>query len=239
MIVNLKNNTAGTIFIALGGAPIEIKSGMAIRVDSETNRLQFHCYPNRYSTFKTPKFPGFIVLEHNFVLTAFYDILLKDEITELEFTEKQAKGDHAETYCFLAINPGRFEVKDRAFQVKDEKDARSQLLQYRQKDEKAAKRLKVLDILQTICYVGVPGCILFFGIWHFVDLLTALYITVPVAIVGVLAGLLIKKLLAKVNKKINKFTQDSNDLYVDTDSYFQKEYIFNVIKRSAESGALL
>lgn len=234
MIVNMINNTANTIFVELGINHIEIKSGMKIRVDSDTNRMQFNCYLNCDSEFKTMKFPKFIVLNYNFILNSFYDVQIKRDETEMFFTEKEAKGDHLETYKFLNIDGDSFEILTKDFKVKDEEKSKFQLADYRKREEKASKYVKVYDVLQSICYVGVPGAILFFGIWYFANLLTALYVTVPVAIVGVLVGLLIKYILAKVVKKLDKIAGNDNDLYVDENSYFQKEYILSVISSSIQ-----
>ncbi len=229
MIVNFKNETFDTIIIELGENHIEIKSGMKIRVDSETNRIKFNCYPNQYSKFKTMKTIKFVVLNYNFILNVLYDISVKYEEAEIRLTEKEVKGDHAESYIFLNINDDCIEIVNREFKVKDEEKSKFQLADYKRRDEKASKYLKVFDVLQTICYVGIPCGILFFGVWYFADALTALYVTVLIAAVGLVAGLLIRKLIKKVTKKLDKLGEYENDLYVDTNSYFQNEYISNVI----------
>lgn len=229
MIVIFRNETSSPIILELGENIIEIKSGMQITADSDTARMQFNCYLNYDSQFKTMKFPSFVVLHYNFIVNSFYDVILKRDKTVIKFTEKEAKGDHSEKYRFLDINGDYFEILNKEFKVRDEEKSKLQLSEYRRRDEKATNVLRVFDVLQTICYVGVPGGILFFGTWYFANLLTALYVTVPTAIVGVLVGLLIRNLLKKVNNKLEKLGEYENDLYVDDDSYFQKEYILNVI----------
>lgn len=71
---------------------------MQITADSDTARMQFNCYLNCDSQFKTMKFPNFVVLHYNFILSSFYDVMLKRDKTEIKFTEKEAKGDHSEKY---------------------------------------------------------------------------------------------------------------------------------------------
>lgn len=229
MIVYFKNETSDTIIIELGENHIEIKSGMKIRVDSETNRIKFNCYLNQYSNFKTMKSIKFVVLSYNFILNVLYDISVKCEEAEIRLTEKEVKGDHAETYRFLSINDDCIEILNKEFKVKDQEKSKLQLAEYRRRDERASKYLKVFDVLQIICYISVPCGILFFGAWYFADELTALYVTVLIAIIGLVAGLLLRNLIKKVNKKLDKLGKYQNYLYVDTNSYFQNEYISNVI----------
>lgn len=229
MIVYFKNETSDTIIIELGENHIEIKSGMKIRVDSETNRIKFNCYLNQYSNFKTMKSIKFVVLSYNFILNVLYDISVKCEEAEIRLTEKEVKGDHAEKYRFLNINDDCLEILNKEFKVKDQEKSKLQLAEYRRRDERASKYLKVFDVLKIICYIGVPCGILFFGAWYFADELTALYVTVLIAIIGLVAGLLLRNLIKKVNKKLDKLGKYQNYLYVDTNSYFQNEYISNVI----------
>ena len=232
MIVNMINSTSGTIFVELGTHHIEIKSGMKIRVDCKTDRLDFNCYINCDSEFKTMKFPKFVVLNYNFILSAYYDLLLKCDEAKINFAIKEVKGEHSETYKFLDIDGDSFEILMKDFKVKDEEKAKAQLYEYRKRDERASKYLKVFDVLQSICYIGVPCGILFFGIWYFTNILTALYITIPTAVVGVVIGLLIKKITNNFNNKLDRLAQNQNDLYVDENSYFQKEYILSAVNSS-------
>lgn len=229
MIIYFKNETFDTIVIELGENHIEIKNGMKIRVDSETNRIKFNCYPNQYSKFKTMKTIKFVVLDYNFILNVLYDISVKYEEAEIRLTEKEVKGDHAETYRFLNINDDCIEILNREFKVKDEEESKLQLADYKRRNEKAPKYLKVFDVLQTICYIGVPSGIIFLGVWYFADALTALYVTVLIAAIGLAAGLLIRNLIKKFTKKLNKPGEYENNLYVDENSFFQNEYISNVI----------
>lgn len=231
MIVFLKNKTSDSIIIELGENSVEIKSGMKIRVESTTDRIKFNCYLNCDNEFKTMKFPKFIVLYYNFILNSSYDVLLKRNETEINITEKEAKGEHAEAYKFLDINGDFFEIMIKEFKVKDEEKAKLQLSDYKIRDEKWSKYLKIFDVLQSICYIGVPGGILFFGVWYFTNIVTALFVTVPIAIVGVFVGMLIKKIIRKFNKKLDRLTENKYDLYVDEKSYFQKEYILSVISK--------
>lgn len=232
MIIVFKNETAYPVILELGENIIDIKSGTSIRVDSKTERINFSCYLNSDNVFKTMKFPKFIVLYYTFILDSFYDVLLRRDETEIKFVEKEVKGKHSETYKFLDISGDPFEILLKDFKVKSSDIAKAQLSEYRKRDEKASKYLKVFDVLQSFFYIGVPGCILFFGIWYFTNILTALYITIPTAIVGVVIGLLIKKTINNFNKKLDRLTQNKNDLYVDENSYFQKEYILSVIGRT-------
>lgn len=235
MTVSMENKTPHTVMIELGGDRTEIKSGMKIRADCKADRLDFNCYINCDSEFKTMKFPKFVVLHYNFSLSTYYDLLLKRDEAKISFVIKEVKGDHLETYKFLDVDGDFFEILTKDFKVKDEEKAKLQLAGYQKREDRASKYVKVYDVLQSICYVGVPGGILFFGIWYLTNLWMALYVTVPVAVVGVLVGLFIKYILNKFVKKLDKLAGTENDLYVDTNSYFQKEYILNIMNKRMSS----
>lgn len=238
MIICFKNETNSTVILDLGENHIEIKSGMQIRVNSDTDRVKFNCYLNCDNYFKTAKYPDFIVLNYNFILNVFYDVRLKCDETEIKLIEKEVKGDHADTYRFFQIYGEQFEIRNCTFAVKDAEKAKSQIADYQKKDKKVSKYVRVFDVLQTIFYVGIPSAIVFFGVWYFANFLTALYVTVPTIIVGVLVGVLIKNMINKFGKKIDNLTKIKNDLYVNTDSYFEQEYIISVIKAATKSSSL-
>ena len=86
--------------------------------------------------------------------------------------------------------------------------------------------------MQSICYIGIPALIILFGIWYFVDLKTALYVLIPLTVIGVIVGLLIKNIINKVNDKLDKINSKfdkKSDKYVDINSFFDKSYIYSVL----------
>ena len=75
--------------------------------------------------------------------------------------------------------------------MQDEASAKEQLAVAREKEIKLEKRLKIIDTLQTICYIGVPALIIFLGIWYFVDFKNAISVIIILGIVGIVIGLLL------------------------------------------------
>ena len=117
--------------------------------------------------------------------------------------------------------------------MQDELLAKQQLYEARQREIKLEKRLKIVDVLQTICYIAIPALIILIGVWYFVDLKTALYILIPLSIVGVVIGLLLKKLINKFNDKLDKISLEYDkkpNEFIDTDLFFDKNYILDIIK---------
>lgn len=229
MIVNFKNTTLNTVIIELKDDCLELKSGMEISVNSETNRIAFNCYSNQSSNFKTLKF---LILSYNFILNSSYDLLLNSETVFIQLVEKEIKGEHTETYKFIDVISDNISVIDNQFEIKDEAYDKQQILNYEKQEKKATKIAKVFDVLQSICYIGLPGIIIFFGVWYYSNILTALYIIVPLSAISIIVGLLIKKLINKFNKKLDEKIDDNNvhALYIDTWSYFEKEYIYSVVR---------
>lgn len=231
MIVNFKNTTLNTVIIELQDECIELKSGMEISVNSETNRIAFNCYSNQSSNFKTIKF---VVFNYNYILNSSYDLLLNSETVFIKLVEKEIHGDHVETYKFIDVISDNISVIDNQFEIKDEAYAKQQILNYEKQEKKATKIVKVIDVLQSICYIGLPFGIIFFGVWYYSNILTALYIIVPLSVIAVIVGLLVRKILNKFNKKLDEIIddddKDKHDLYVDKWSYFEKEYIYSVVR---------
>lgn len=91
--------------------------------------------------------------------------------------------------------------------------------------------MKIIDALQTICYIGVPALIIFLGIWYFVDFKNAISVIIILGIVGIVIGLLLKKVISKFNNKIDKANArfDNANQYVDTNSFFDRAYILSVL----------
>lgn len=227
MIVKFKNTTLNTVIIELKDDCIELKSGMEISVSSETDRIVFNCYSNQSSNFKTFKF---LVLSYNFILNSSYDLLITAETVLINLVEKEIRGEHAETYKFIDVISDNISVVNNQFKIKDELYAKQQILNYEKQDKKATKIAKVFDILQSVCYIGLPAIIIFFGVWYYTNILTALYTIVPLSVISIIVGLLIKKLINKFNKKVEKLNTNNRDLYIDTRSYFEKEYIYSVVR---------
>lgn len=126
-------------------------------------------------------------------------------------------------------------VSNKEFCVKDELLAKNQLFSAREKEMKLEKKLKVVDIFQTVCYVGIPALIIFFGIWRFVDLKTAVLILIPLMAVGIAIGLLLRKTMNKFNKKLDKMNskfEKGNEKFIDFNSFFDKNYIYDVLNNN-------
>lgn len=226
MIVYFKNETADTIFIKLGKNDIKLKSGTRVSIDSETNRIQFSCQPDKISTFKVCKI---VITKYNFILNAFYDVFINSENTEIRFFEKEVSGNHADNYTFIDIEADNILINSKNFKVADEIIAKSQIEDVNKKDEKLAKIASVFDVMQTICYIGIPALIIFIGVWYYANIKTALMIIIPLTVIGIVVGLIIKKLIGKFNNKLERLNGKYEDLYVNTDSLFDSKYILSIV----------
>ncbi len=235
MTVNLINKTGKTVIIEFNNEKFKLNNNERISFSSETNKIRFNCYLNETSTFKYLPLSKSVIIEYSFVLNSLYDLTLCEDNCELEFVEKQIKGNNLELYKFVDLQLlNNCYVNSKEFFVLDETSAKKQLSIAREKEIKLEKRLKLFEILQDICYVGVPALIILIGIWYFVDLRTALSIMIPLTIVAIAIGLLLKKLISKFNNKleqINSKSEKKTNLYVDTNSFFDKEYILDIVKK--------
>ena len=104
---------------------------------------------------------------------------------------------------------------------------------------KIEKISKIADVVQSICYIVIPASIIFFGIWYFTDLLTALYIIIPLSVIAVMVGLSLKYVINKFNNKLDKinskFEKSITDNYKSINSFFDKDYIYNVMNQNKDN----
>lgn len=236
MTVYFVNKTGKTVIVELNKDKFKLNNNEKISFNSETNELRFNCCLNEASTFKYLPLSKSVIVEYSFVLNSLYDLTLCGNNCELEFVEKQIKGNNLELYKLVDLQlSANCYVNSKEFYVADEAAAKKQLSVAREKEIKLEKRLKVFDILQDICYIGIPALIILIGIWYFVDFKTALGLMIPLTIVAVAIGLLLKKLIFKFNNKLEKFNSKSEkktNLYVNTNSFFNKEYILDLLKNT-------
>lgn len=232
MITHFINNTEKTIIIELRNQKLELNSGDKIQISTETNNLIFNCYLKDKSSFKYLPFSKSVIIEYNFILNSLYNLTLYNDVNEINFLLKTAKGNNLDWYKFvdLQISDGVINSKD--FSVQDELSARNELSSAQGKEQKLNRKLKIIDVLQSVCYIGIPAFIIFFGIWYFADFKTALSILVPLAIIGTLIGLLIKKIINKFNNKLDKINskfENESKKNIDINLFFDKSYIDSII----------
>lgn len=232
MTVYFVNKTGKTVIIELGSNKIQLNDCEKITVDSETDEIQFSCYLDEISTFKYLPLSKAVIIEYNFILNSLYDLTFHTDIGEVNFVQKQVKGNNLDWYKFVDLQLSNGNIKSQNFFVQDELLVKKQLSAVQKKEHKLEKRFRVIDILQSICYIGIPALIILFGIWYFVDLKTALYVLIPLTVIGVIVGLLIKNIINKVNDKLDKINSKfdkKSDKYVDINSFFDKSYIYSVL----------
>lgn len=231
MTVFLINKTGKTVIVELNNDKIELNNDESINVNIETNSIRFNCYLNEFSSFKYLPLSKSVIVEYDFVLNSLYDLSLHNDNCKINFVQKQIKGNNLESYKFVDLQLSSGYINSKEFLVQDEMLAKKQLSVAREKEVKLEKRLRIIDILQTICYIGIPALIIFFGIWYFVDFITALGIIIPLTIVGVVIGLLLKKIISKFNNKLEQLDSkfEKTNHYIDTNAFFDKDYILSVM----------
>lgn len=235
MIVYFNNKTANSLVLELNQDKIQLKSGEKIKFGSERNKMQFHCYLNENSEFKYLPLSKSVITQYSFILNSFYDLIFDKDICEIDLVQKQIRGNNLECYTFIDLQFTGGKINNKEFYVLDELSAKKQLSASQEKEAKLEKKLKIADIMQTICYIGIPALIIFFGIWYFVDITTTLYIIFSLSIIAITVGLLLKKLINKFNNtldKINSKFEKANDKYVDVNSFFDKNYICSVLSNN-------
>lgn len=235
MTVILINKTGKPVIVELNNDKIELNNNERISVSLETNNIRFNCFLNEISTFKYLPLSKSVIVEYNFVLNSLYDLTIYNDNCEINFVQKQIKGDNLEWYKFVDLQFSSGYINNKEFFVQDEMLAKEQLSVAREKEIKLEKRLRIIDILQTICYIGIPALIIFLGIWYFVDFKTALVVIIPLTIIGIVIGLLLKKIISKFNNKldqINSKFEKTNDKYVDVNSFFDKNYINSILNNN-------
>ncbi len=241
MIVYFNNKTANSLVLELNQDKILLKSGNRIKIDSETNRMQFNCYLNEGSKFKYLPLSKSVIIEYSFILDSFYDVVFNQQICDIDLIQKQVRGNNLDCYTFIDLQFTSGNINDKEFCVIDELSAKNQLSTAQEKEAKLEKKLKIADIMQTVCYIGIPALIIFIGIWYFADIKTALCILIPLTIVTTVVGLLLKKLINKFNNKLDKINskfEKTNDKYVDVNSFFDKNYIRNVLINNTSNNSL-
>lgn len=235
MTVILINKTGKPVIVELNNDKIELNNNERISVSLKTNNIRFNCFLNEISTFKYLPLSKSVIVEYNFVLNSLYDLTIYNDNCEINFVQKQIKGDNLEWYKFVDLQFSSGYINNKEFFVQDEMLAKEQLSVAREKEIKLEKRLRIIDILQTICYIVIPALIIFLGIWYFVDFKTALVVIIPLTIIGIVIGLLLKKIISKFNNKldqINSKFEKTNDKYVDVNSFFDKNYIKSILNNN-------
>lgn len=232
MTVYFINKTKQTVIVELGGNKITLNNDEKINIDCKTDKMCFNCYLKENSTFKYLPLSNSVIIEYNFVLNSLYELTLCNDFCEIYLIHKKVKGNNLEWYKYIDLQLNDANVNYKEFSVQDELSAKKELAYAREKEVKLEKKLKIIDILQTVCYIGIPALIILLGIWYFADLKTALTILIPLTFVGVFVGLTIKKILNKFNNKLEKinsqFEKKDNE-YIDIHSFFNKNYIYNVV----------
>lgn len=230
MTVILINKTDKRVIIELNNNKFELNNNEIINISLETNNVQLNCFSDEISTFKYLPLSKSVIVEYDFVLASLYGLTLYNNC-EITLVQKQIKGDNLELYKYVDLQLNNGCINNKAFYVQDEASAKEQLAVAREKEIKLEKRLKIIDALQTICYIGVPALIIFLGIWYFVDFKNAISVIIILGIVGIVIGLLLKKVISKFNNKIDKANArfDNVNQHVDTNSFFDRAYILSVL----------
>lgn len=232
MMVYITNKAGKTIIVELGSEKFKLNNGDKIEVDCKTEKMRFSCCLNENSTFKYLPLSKSVIFEYNFVLNSEYELTLYNDICEINLVQKRVKGNNLEWYKFIDLQLSNGTIDSKEFFIQDELSAKNQLASAHEKEVKREKRLKVINVLQSVCYIGIPALIILFGIWYFVDLKTALSILIPLIVIGVIVGLAIRRILKKVNKKLDKINsklENSSSEYTDFNSFFNKSYIYSVV----------
>lgn len=235
MTIILINRTGTSVTVELNNDKIELNNNERIDVDIKTNNIRFNCFLNESSTFKHLPLSKSVIVEYNFVLNSAYDLTVYNDNCEINLVKKQIKGDNLEQYRFVDLQFSSGCIKYKEFFVQDEMLAKEQLSVARKKEIKLEKRLRIIDILQTICYIGIPALIIFLGLWYYIDFKTALIVIIPLSIIGIVIGLLLKKIISKFNNKLDKINskfEKANDKYVDVNSFFDKNYINSILNNN-------
>ncbi len=232
MMICFTNKTKEQITIEFKESKIELESFKRINADSDTNRIHFNCSFNESSTLKhLPLFESIIIC-YNFIVKSSYNLAIDGNYCEIDLIQKQVKGKHLENYKFADIVLRSGNIKNKAFYVQDELLLKEQLSCAQKRESKINKVFKILNILQSVCNIGIPTLIIFFGLWYFANFQTALLVIIPLTVTAVLIGLLLKYIINKLNRKSDKFNSKSEiDLYVNTDSFFNKDYIYSVLNK--------
>lgn len=237
MIIYFNNKTVDSLVLELNQEKILLKSGDKIKTDSETNKIKFNCYLNECSKFKYLPLSKSVIIEYSFILNSFYDVVFNQQVCEIDFIKKRVKGNNLDCYTFIDLQLNGGNINSKEFCVLDEISAKSQLLTIHKKEAKLEKKLKIVDIIQTVCYIGIPALIIFAGIWYFVDIKTALCILIPLTILAVAIGLLLKKAINRFNNKLDKINskfQKANVEFDGVNSFLDKNYIRNVLNNNQE-----
>ena len=232
MTVYFINESENTVIAELGNDRIKINNENQIKVECETNQMRFNCYLDEKSAFKFMPLSKSVIIEYNFVLNSLYNLTFDNDECEVKFVPKQIKGNNLDCYKFIDLQISNGNINGKEFSVLDESSAKQQLIAARKKEIKLENKLKVIDILHSVCYVGIPGLIIFFGLWYYVDLKTALYVVIPLIIVATAIGLILKKVINRFNNKLDKFNskfEKGTDKFVDFNSFFDKNYILSVL----------
>ena len=232
MIIYFKNKTEKAIIIEFGNDKIRINGGKQIKIDSETNRMSFNCFLDETSTFKYLPLTKSVIVEYDFVLNALYDLIFNSDVCEINLEVKQVKGMNLDCYRFIDLHISDGNVNNKEFFVNDEITVKKQLYAVQQREAKLEKKFKVADIFQSICYIGIPAIIILFGVWYYLDLLTDLCILIPLTIVSIIVGLIIKKAISKFSNKLDKLNskfEKNTNKYVNVNSFFDKSYIHSVL----------
>lgn len=232
MTVYFINKTENTVIVELGNNKIKINNGKKIKVDSKTNRILFSCYTTENSTFKYLPLTKSVILEYNFILNSLYELTFESDFYEINLVQKQVKGSNLERYKFIDLQLSSGNINRKEFCVQDELSIKNQLFAAREREKKLEKKLRIVDVMQSICYIGIPALIIFIGTWYISDFKTALYILIPLTIIGVTVGLLLKKVIGKfINKldEINAKYENETNKFSDINSFFDKSYIYSVL----------
>lgn len=240
MTVYFINKAENTVIVEIENEKTKINDGEKIKVDIKTNRILFSCYTTEDSTFKYLPLTKSVILEYNFILNSLYDLTFENGICEIKLVQNQVKGSNLERYKFIDLQFRGGNINRKEFCVQDELTARNQLLAARKREIKLEKKLKIADVMQSICYIGIPALIILFGIWYFSDLKTALCVLIPLTTIGITVGLILRKVINKFNNKSDKINfkyGNKTNKYVDFNSFFDKSYIYSVLNTN-QSGPI-
>lgn len=231
MTIILINETGKTVIIELNDEKFELNNGERINVNTEVSNIRFNCFLNELSAFKYLPLSKSVIVEYDFVLKSLYELTIFNDNCEIRLLQKQMKGNNLELYKFVDLQLSSGHINNKDFFVQDEISAKKELSAAREKEIKLEKKLRITDIFQTVCYIGIPALIIFLGIWHFVNFKTALSIIIPLTVIGIAIGLLLKKIISVFNNKLDRINSkfEKTNKYVDINSFFDKDYILSVI----------
>lgn len=233
MKISIINNTESIVYLLIDDRRYLVNINATVFIESSDNSFDISCYPDKSSDFKVLPLTKSVVYEYNFILRTQCCITFGQNIENgfISLQMKKSKGDHLESYeCIKIVSNG--EISSEKYRIQDEVCAKEKLSILRKKEQKIENRLKIIDVIQSALYVGIPVLILLLGVWRITNFIIALEVLVPLLLISVSVAFLIKFLIGKIGYKLDKHikkNEKNTENYKNINSFFDESYILNVL----------